>query len=70
MSAASTETDDLIRRLDSALSFGTTGRDALPTLLQDCRAALSRQPVYGECEECGQTVLTPLKRFDATGSGS
>lgn len=36
------ELDELIRRLDEALSFGTTGRDALPNLLKDCKAKLEQ----------------------------
>lgn len=32
----------LIVRLDIALAFGTTGRDALPNLLKDCKAKLEQ----------------------------
>src|SRR3990167_199538 len=43
--AMTPERELLIRRIDNALSFGTTGRDALPTLLKDCRNALLALPV-------------------------
>lgn len=35
------QVESLIKRIDDAMAFGMTGRDALPNLLRDCLAMLA-----------------------------
>lgn len=62
----------LIERLDQALSFGTTGRDALPNLLKDCKDALeasrSETRVHGPWNAAMERAAEIADYYDEHGS--